>query len=64
MFPALLPMVYIFCSLFVLREYVLMLDHVSDFNNRNQFLSAKVNKVIDIIKFVKNFLNSTTNTQS
>ena len=41
-----------------------MLDHVRDFNNRNQLLTAKVNKVINIIKSVKHFLNSTTDTQS
>ena len=40
-------------------------SNVDDFNNRNLFLTAKLlNKVIDIIKFEKHFLNSTTDTQS
>ena len=38
---------------------------VDDFNSRNLFLTAKLlNKVIDIIKFEKHFLNSTTGTRS
>ena len=40
-------------------------SNVDDFNKRNLFLTAKLlNKVIDIIKFEKHFLNSTTDTQS
>ena len=41
-------------------------SNVDDFNNRNLFLTAKFfkNKVIDIIKFEKHFLNSTSDTQS
>ena len=59
MFLALLLMVYTFCSLFDLQEYV------SDFNNRNQFWTAKfLNKVINFINFLKHFLNSTKDTQS
>ena len=42
MSPALLPMVYIFLSLFVLLECVLI--NVDDFNNRNLFLTAKLLK--------------------
>ena len=49
MFLAPLPMVYIFCSLFVLQEFVLQLirfarvcSNVDGFNNRNQFLIAKL----------------------
>ena len=62
MFLALLPMVYIFLSLFVFAR---VCSNVDDFNNRNIFLTAKLlNKVIDIIKFEKHFLNSTTDTQS
>ena len=33
--------------------------NVSDFKNRNKFLTVNLLKVIDIIKFVKHFLNST-----
>ena len=40
-------------------------SNVDDFNNRSLFLTARLlNKVIDIIKFEKHFLNSTTDTQS
>ena len=40
-------------------------SNVDDFNNRNLSLTAKLlKKVIDIIKFEKHFLNSTTDTQS
>ena len=40
-------------------------SNIDDFNNRNLFLTAKLlNKVIDIIKFEKRFLNSTIDTQS
>ena len=42
MFLALLPMVYIFLSLFVLRECVLML--MTSTTNRNLFLTAKLLK--------------------
>ena len=54
-------MMYIFRSLFVLQGCV------DDFNNINLFLTATcklLNKVINIIKFEKHFLNSTTDTQS
>ena len=38
-------------------------SNVSDFNNINQSLIAKfANKFIDIIKFVKHFVNSTPGT--
>ena len=40
MFLPLLPMVYIFLSLFVLR----VCSYVDDFNNRNLFLTAKLLK--------------------
>ena len=41
-------------------------SNVDDFNNRNLFLTAKLLKqdYIDIIKFEKHFLNSTTDTRS
>ena len=35
-------MMYIFQSLFLLQDYVL--DNVSDFNNKKQFLTAKLQK--------------------
>ena len=38
MLLALLPMVYIFCDLFALREC----SNVDYFNNRNLFLTAKL----------------------
>ena len=41
--------------------------NVDDFNNINLFLTATcklLNMVINIIKFEKHFLNSTTDTQS
>ena len=62
MFLALLPMVYIFLSLFVLLECVLMLM-ISTTETYFQLLNY-LNKVIDIIKFEMHFLNSTTDTQS
>ena len=62
MFLALLPVVYIFLSLYVLLECVLMLM-TSTVETYFQLLSYQ-NKVIDIIKFEKRFLNSTTDTQS
>ena len=62
MFLALLPMVYIFLSLFVLLECALMLM-TSTTETYFSLLNYK-NKVIDIIKFEKHFLNSTTDTQS
>ena len=43
MFLSLLPMVYIFHSLFVLQECVLT-SNVDDFNKRNLFLTAKLLK--------------------
>ena len=56
MFLAPTLMVYIFRSLIVLSD-------VSDFNNRNQFLTAKLlNKATNIINFVNHFLNSTEDT--
>ena len=58
MFLSLLPMVYIFRSLFVLAR---VCCNVEDFNSRNLFLTAelkKLNEVIDIIKFDGHFLNS------
>ena len=40
-------------------------SNADDFNNINLFLTAKLlNKVIDIIKFEKHFLNSNTGSQS
>ena len=54
--------VYIFCSLFDLREYVLML--VTPKIETIFLLLSYKNKVINIMKFVRHFLNSTTNTQS
>ena len=45
-----------------LIRFARVCSNVDDFNNRNLFLTA--NKVIDIIKFEKRFLNSTTDTQS
>ena len=48
-----------------LIRFARVCSKVEDFNNRNLFLTAKLlNKVIDIIKFEKHFLNSTTDTQS
>ena len=57
-----LAMVYIFLSLFVLQDCVLMLM-TSTTETYFELLSYK-NKVIDIIKFEKHFLNSTTDTKS
>ena len=62
MFLTLLPMVYIFLSLFVLLENFLMLM-TSTTETYFSLLSNK-NKVIDIMKFEKHFLNSTIDTQS
>ena len=48
-----------------LIRFARVCSNVDDFNNRNLFLTAKLLKqFIDIIKFVKHFLNSTTDTQS
>ena len=48
-----------------LIRFAKVCSNVDDFNNRNLFLTAKLLKqVIDIIKFVKHFLNFTTDTQS
>ena len=48
-----------------LIRFARVCSNVDDFNNRNLFLTAKLLKrVIDIIKFEKHFLNSTTDTQS
>ena len=48
-----------------LIRFARVCSNVDDFNNINLFLTAKLlNKVIDIIKFEKQFLNSTTDTQS
>ena len=47
-----------------LISFARVCSNVDDFNNRNLFLTAKLlSKVIDIIKFEKHFLNSTTDTQ-
>ena len=44
-----------------LISFARVCSNVEDFNNRNLFLTAKLlNKVIDMIKFEKHFLNSTT----
>ena len=59
---ALLPMVYIFLSLFVFAR---VCSNVDDFNNRNLFLTAKLLKQgYSYHKIRKAFLNSTTDTQS
>ena len=48
-----------------LIRFARVCSNVDDFNKRNLFLTAKLlNKVIDIIKFKKHFLNSTIDTQS
>ena len=49
-----------------LIRFARVCSSVDDFNNRNLFLTAKLLKqgYIDIIKFEKYFLNSTTDTQS
>ena len=61
MFLALLTIVYIFGSLSVLLECVLMLMT----STTDTFLTAKcLKKVIDVTKFENHFLNSTTDTQS
>ena len=40
-------------------------SNVSDFNNRNQYLTAELLiKVKDIMQFVKHFYNSSTDTQN
>ena len=61
MFLAPLPIVYIFRNLFVFRDCVLMLK-TSTKETYFRLLSY-FNKVLDIIKFEKQFLNSTTDTQ-
>ena len=53
---------HIFLSLFVLLEYVLML--MTSTTETYFLLISYKKKVIDIIKFEKHFLNSTTDTQS
>ena len=48
-----------------LIRFARVCSNVDDFTNRNLFLTAKLLKqFIDIIKFEKHFLNSTTDTQS
>ena len=48
-----------------LIRFARVCSYVDDFNNRNLFLTAQLLKQgIDIIKFEKHFLNSTTDTQS
>ena len=48
-----------------LIRFARVCSNVDDFNNTKLFLSAKLlNKIIEIIKFEKHFLNSTTDTQS
>ena len=65
MFLVSFPMMYIFCSLFALREYVLMLMTSSTETYFDCYAKLHVlNKVMNIIKFVKHFLKSTTDTQS
>ena len=61
--PRSLPMVYIFLSLFVLQECVLMLT-TSTTETYLFYLLSYQTKFKDIIKFEKHFLNSTTDTQS
>ena len=47
-----------------LIHFARVCSNVNGFNNRNFFLTAKfLKKVIDIIKFEKHFLNSTSGTQ-
>ena len=47
-----------------LIRFARVCSNVSDFNNRNQFLTAELlNKVIDIIKFVRCFLNFTARSE-
>ena len=48
-----------------LIRFARVCSNVDDFNNKNLFLTAKLlNKLIDIIKFERHFLNSTTDTQT
>ena len=48
-----------------LIRFARVCSNVDDFINRNLFLTTKLLKQgLDIIKFVKHFLNSTTDTQS
>ena len=48
-----------------LIRFVRVCSNVSDFNSRNQFLTLTFsNKFIDIIKFLKHFLNSTKDNRS
>ena len=61
-FPRPLPMVYIFHSLFVLLEYVLM--SVNSIIETNFGLLSYSNKDIAILNSVKHILNHTTDTQS
>ena len=61
MYLAPLPMEYLFLSLFVLQECVLML--MTSTTETYFLLLSYLNKVIDIIKFEKHLLNSTTDTQ-
>ena len=57
-----LPMVY---NISQLIRFARVCSNVDDFNNRNLFqLLSYQNGVIDIIKFEKHFLNSTSDTQS
>ena len=62
MFFAPLPVAYIFLSLFVLQECVLML--MTPTIGTYFGLLSYINHVIDVIKFEKHFLNSTTDTQN
>ena len=62
MFLSRLPMVYIFLSLFVLLECVLML--MTSTTETYFELLSYLNKVTDNIKFEKHFLKSTTDTLS
>ena len=56
--PRPLPIVCIFCSLFILQEYALML--LTSTAETDFFISKLLNKAINIINFVKHFLNSIT----
>ena len=53
-------MVYIFPH-FAIYSFCVC-SNVSDFNNRNQFLTPKILK--KVINIIKNFLNSTSDTRS
>ena len=57
------PSYGVYISKFI--RFARVCSNVDDFNNKNLFLTAKLlSKLIDIIKFENDFLNSTTDTQS